>query len=341
MTILPTYTGTLTLNGTSLEVTHLLTIEGGTIARGQAVGVLEVPATATLFEWKGGTIKTQLDTHVNTLLTEQTTKKLGAGGYWYIHAGTVTWDAGSIELASVSGIRIEKDGIFDIWADDTLVADTQNPATFTNSGKLKKSEGEGTTRIESHFRNRGTFELVTGTVHFVRSAIQDPEPVHQHQEIKTVLKGGQVAVDDTYQVNTGDLTGNGAVTGDVVVSDARVIPELGGLPGTIEIRGNYSQDSDSELIIPLNGAGNIGALNVVAHQGSGGEANLDGKLTVKNDPFSTDEIGAQFIFLTYSSVEGNFDTVEYEKPTWTVGGNDYQFKTDKGTNAYRLEVEAG
>ena len=103
----------------------------------------------------------------------------------------------------------------------------------------------------------------------------------------------------------GVLTGNGTIEGDLVNSGGSVSP--GNSPGILQVRGDYSQGPDANLLIEI-----AGTLAEVEHDvlRVSGTASLDGTLIVDVLLGFDPQAGDRFSVLDVGQVEGTFDDIQ-------------------------------
>ncbi|GMU84061.1 MAG: hypothetical protein AMXMBFR47_39310 [Planctomycetota bacterium] len=173
-------------------------------------------------------------------------------------------------------------------------------ATLDNAGALIKSAGNVST-ISNHFRNSGTVDLRTGVLQLTgTSGITNIQTAGQ-----TILSGGGLAITapGSYQVQGGELTGTGVVTGNVTNSGGRLKPGLSA--GILTISSAYVQQAPGAMEIEIGGAA-PGLFDLVH---VGGAAALGGELHVKLIDDFVPATGNTFVVLTASSINGTFATL--------------------------------
>ncbi len=152
------FTGTFTLNGTSLvgqntvAATGIINLDGSNLGSGASLtvltnGVLNINATVTV-----------------------------AGAF--TNQGTVNWLAGNVNIntnaVSATGqIWNEAGGLFDIQCNQVLL-NSSLPGTFHNAGLLRKSAGSGIVSLAVDLANTGTIQAQTGTIAIQAAYIQGP-----------------------------------------------------------------------------------------------------------------------------------------------------------------------
>jgi outer membrane autotransporter protein len=131
----------------------------------------------------------------------------------------------------------------------------------------------------------------------------------------TYIDGGTLAVNGSIQspftyVNPGGTLGGNGFIGGTVINNGLVSP--GNSPGTLTIKGNYSQEAAGGLVIQIASPSVYDKLNV------GGSALLGGTLFV--DPLDGAKLkrGEKFVFLSAAhGVYGTFDNFE-QSETGTI-----------------------
>ncbi len=92
------------------------------------------------------------------------------GGASIDNSGSVAWQAGSGNVAFLSGASLINNAVFDAQGDAGLIYGGGTASSFTNNGTLRKSGGTGSTLIgnSSSFItiNNGTVNAQTGTITF-------------------------------------------------------------------------------------------------------------------------------------------------------------------------------
>ena len=121
-------------------------------------------------QWVGGTLAgTWAVAPTATLNLQFAAAKTLAGGT-FTNNGTVAWqaDSGNV-LFSVAGTSVVNSGVWDAQG-NAFLSTVGTPATFNNSGTLRKSAGASTTQIGNSpsfgFINSGTIDAQTGTLQF-------------------------------------------------------------------------------------------------------------------------------------------------------------------------------
>ena len=142
------FTGAFTLNGIALVGQNTVAATGTINLNGTSLG-----AGASLTLASNAVLNVQATTTFSGVFTNQ---------------GTVNWQAGGMNIltngTSYTGeIWNQAGALFDIQCDQSLNS-SSSPASFHNSGLLRKSAGIGTTAIAVKLDNTGTVEAQTGVV---------------------------------------------------------------------------------------------------------------------------------------------------------------------------------
>ncbi len=146
----------LTLNGPGTIGTH----GAVTLASGVITGAGDLTIDGAL-SWSGGEMEGPGATHANggVALTGSLAKILD--GRALTTAGTVTWTGtGALQVNGLSSVL--NDGTWEVQNDAAIIV--SGPATFTNTGTLRKSGGTGTSTIQIPYDNQGVFDVQAGTL---------------------------------------------------------------------------------------------------------------------------------------------------------------------------------
>lgn len=251
----------------------------------------------------------------------------GTGGGSILSGGTIT-SAGQMTIQGASSARymnrvIQNDGYatfhggfgmstpgsFHNRTTGTLDVRAVGPvfslaptALFENDGRLIKTVGSGTSSIATHLQNAGTIDLQIGTLELQGGY----GLTHVQTAGRTILDGGSLSVQSpaVYQIQGGDLTGIGTVTGAVANSGGNVKPGLSA--GLLSIVGNYTQTVGGAMEIELGGVApgiDFDRLSV------SGVATLGGTLRIGLIGGYTPAVGQQFVIVTHGSRSGTFAAV--------------------------------
>jgi T5SS/PEP-CTERM-associated repeat protein len=124
--------------------------------------------------------------------------------------------------------------------------------------------------------------------------------------ILTVSNGGTVKATTLTVGTTGEVRGNGNITGNVV-NNGNIAP--GTSPGSLQIAGNYTQGANGKLLIELASPSSFDQLQVTD------TATLAGTLVVNLLGGFTPNIGQSFTILTADDVDGTFSTQVFQSGT--------------------------
>ena len=268
-----TYTGLTTVNGTGLGSLLALGKTNGAFA---IPGNLQIDAGATVFLDSGspnfvgfGTTANQINPVANVLVNG----KLDLSGI--NQAINNLTGAGNVELDDVNGLSLGTASIF-----------TVNSGLFTGS---IFDNGKGGQLVKN---SPGTL-ILTGNNPYVGN---------------TTINAGTLQVDgfigskNTFVNLLGTLSGSGIVGGNVI-NGGLVSP--GHSPGTLTVKGNYTQTAAGTLLIEVAGK-NAGQFDVLA---VGGKATLAGTVRILNTGNVRLHLGQKITFLTAAGgVAGKFGT---------------------------------
>ena len=154
----------------------------------------------------------------------------------------------------------------------------------------------------------------------------------------TVIDGGSLIVNGAIAsastlVNRLGVLGGGGVIGGNVLNQGTVSP--GNSPGTLTVKGNYTQTSGGTLVIEVAGP-NVGQHDVLA---VGGQANLDGSLRITKVGGAKLKRGDKLTFLTAGGgVNGQFATVNN---AFETGNPLLDAQVVYHSNAVSLEMQQG
>jgi hypothetical protein len=313
----------------SLTVTGNVSMQNGDLEPLMAQPALSFTGASGVFNWTGGTIGIQVTLAGGGTqqfnIDGQADKTLKA---LITNAAKATWTNGNIVFSGLNAdFSNAAGGTFEIKSGGNMSVQNAS-ATFTNAGTFKKTAG-GTNTIVVDMSNSGTMEFDFGTVAFTGVLKQTAGTA------VTTLNGGNFSTAQTFQISFGTLNGVGTITGSIQNIGGTVTPGLNGAPGTLNITGTYEQDTGGTLTIVINAAGAFGKFNV---QGS---ATLDGTLQVNKDPAFQPTPGQGFdtlAFMTYSSVNGIFSTVNITNNSWTVNGQEHHYFASEAPTEYDLDL---
>lgn len=277
--------------GGSLNVTNTLTIQDNAWLSGNGTG-----QTAN-FNWTG-TNASQESELALALTTTGTASVSGPSGKLlsaeWINQGTATWTGGDILFDDG---RIRNEGVFHAGTaaapgNMTMVDNDGSDQVFENLGTFNSNPGSGNTLtvdVNVDFSNSGTLNLVSGTF-----AVPDLD------------------------MNSGGLTGNGTIDGNVTFTGTNagfIAP--GASPGTITIMGNLTLASNTTVNLDANGTG-PGQYDVINVTG-----NIDFGGATASVGFSggfAPAVGNIFPFITYGSNTGSTAFTALNSPAgYTLG----------------------
>ena len=200
-------------------------------------------------------------------------------------------DAGRINPSAAAAINNQRGATFEIANDHGI----GGGGTVYNAGAWRRISSDGIATITASFVNDGIVEAQSGTLRFSGGYIQ--------VDGVTRLAGGHidVAAPHSMVIQSGRLTGSGAIGGDVVNMGV-VTP--GDSPGTIEIFGNYSQAGSGRLAIELAGV----AVSDYDRLLVAGSVTAGGLLDVSLAGNFTPQLGDRFAILGFGSRNADFVT---------------------------------
>jgi hypothetical protein len=218
----------------------------------------------------------------------------------FVNGGTFTFELGAISSSNADFTNMPSGTIDILTTGGTFGLSTNS--TVYNNGLLVKSAGDGVSSISNHFRNAGVVEVQTGILEFYGSY----SLTHVQTAGQTILNGGNISVTSPgkYEIQGGNLTGEGTVFGEVVNSGGSVEP--GFSPGTLTIDGDYTQHAGGVLTIEADGLTpdtEHGQLIVT------GTATIDGALVVEFINDYLPSVGDSFVVLTAGTLTGTFPLV--------------------------------
>ncbi|GAA1061395.1 hypothetical protein [Agromyces bracchium] len=256
--------------------------------------------------WTGGTIDGRVTINPGGILRSagSNTRTFGKG---------VVTVAGAADFGS--GEHDTDNGRLDINGEARLRAGAQfkEGRTFAirNRGVVRL-EDDGTVDIEDvPIRNDGTIHVARGTLamHHTRRAFAQGA-----RGVLEVADGATVSDTSPIVLAGGALQGAGTVSADVIQSGA-TIPRQGAGPGTLKVRGFYSQTPKAVLRILI---GNVAGANRASSLSVTGNADLSGRLIV--DPQgATMPAGDSLQLVSAAAISGQFHRVSGVKlDNWTA-----------------------
>ncbi len=290
-----TYTGTTTINAGTLNLNSALTAANVTLSGGTLGGTAALTVT-NMLDWTGGTMSGSGGT---TLAATAALSISGAGtktlaGRTLNLNGSTTW-TGTGNLSVSSATTINNAGTFNIQTD----ADTTGAGalTFNNTGTLRKSGGTATPTsfgAGSVVVTSGLVLVEAGTLRFDGSFTQTAG--------STQLSNTTLASGSTLVFQGGELSGEGAVTGNVNNIGATVRPGGTVAARTLTISGTYTQGAGGTLAVELGGTG-AGQFDVLSVSGT---TALGGTLNIVNLAAFNPSVGNQFRVITSPNNPGSF-----------------------------------
>jgi hypothetical protein len=281
---------TLALDGaSSINSNGVLGLNGGVLA---SDGVLTV---AGLLDWRGGTMRGTGPIAVSPggLLELSGVSKF-LSGVTIDNAGTAIWSDGRIYANEGAVINNLEGATFDVQSDRNFTYQSDR-GTFNNHGLFRKASTTGMTSVYVPFHNHGTVALLSGTLNFGTGLTQTAGT--------TILNGGSLTAGALVDIQGGILTGFGNITGNVS-NAGQVNPGLA--YGVLSIQGVYTQTPAGVLNIEIGGptpGTEFDRLNIV---GTGGNAVLDGTLSISLIDGFTPILDDSFEIMTFHSVAGDF-----------------------------------
>lgn len=284
-----------------------VTIDTLTLVRGNLTGASTI--TVTDLTWNSGTFNSGGPLTVTDSLTINSngnTRNLQRDLY---NAGVMTFLNGSISASNADVINTPT-GTIDIRTDSTAFG-LSTTATLYNNGTLIKSAGAGVSTINNHFRNAATLEIQTGAI----ALYGGYNLTHVQTAGQTLLSGGNLHLTSgaVYDVQGGDVTGSGAIIGDLANNAGAVRPGL--TTGILAIDGNYNQATSATLAIEL-AAVDPAANDLLTITGV---ASLGGTLAITPINGFVPPPGATFVVLTAATLTGTFDHIVFpDARAWYV-----------------------
>ena len=241
-------------------------------------------------------------------------------GHTINNAGTATW-TNSAHIRAYGGAvwTNQASGVLEMQNNQMIhTGGSGNGLRLDNAGIVRKTGGTGTTTFsEVQITNTGTFELRSGLVSLDQAYVQTAG--------STILRGGNLTVPKGVNIQTGILSGQGTLTGDVKVS-GQLNP--GDPTGTLRIVGNCTLTTSSSLNVELGGP-NPGTqhdqLQVT------GLASLNGTLNARLENGYLPGFNSRFQVLAHGSRVGTFATFNSDllsagnflNPEYTATGIDF------------------
>jgi hypothetical protein len=265
------------------------------------------------FDWLNGTVSgsgTTLSIAPTATLTMQTING-GGGLFWGLNDVTlnnngtidmvVTPDLGKV-LRLSGGAILNNYGTFQLQQPDAASGNSPSSILGAAAGEgdavnnygswVAAGQANNGLDIGTPFNNRGSVTVQSGTLNFAVSYLQTAG--------STTLGGGSLAGE--LNIQGGVLTGSGTIAGDVT-NGGQVTPGGTSTAGVLTITGNYMQTPGGVLAVDVSGP-TVGTqydqLRV------GGNASLNGTLSLNLAIGAADLCGDGFRVLTFGSRSGDF-----------------------------------
>jgi hypothetical protein len=302
--------GTITIGGGGATFTGAQNIASNTTFNFTGVNFNGAGTGAQLIgnaNWSGGAFSGTWTIAAGDTLTVNPTgggnAKTFSGGS-FTNNGTINWNTNdNISLNNTATVTNGTTGIINVAGNASVVTGGGYNNTIVNNGLFEKTSGTTTSISDPYltFTNNGTMQVLNGT---------------------TIAMG-------TAFTNPGTLAGIGTFTAGTLTNNGHVAPGIyQGLPGTLNLTGNYVQGSGGFLDIGLNNSA-TGLLLVT------GTASLAGTLDVNCVGSCTFAAGNKIEVLGSSGLTGDFTSVDATGFTITGGTNANIFTTSQiGGNEY-------
>ncbi len=277
-----TYTVTVDASRT---VANLTLGAGATLAGTNPLSVLGA------LTWTGGNLTSLLQCNGGTV---SGTNSHAQNGGRLVNAGNLQLSA-TITTAGGALITNLPGAILELAGDVGIAYSSGAYGAVINQGTLRKSGGTGVSSISELVTSTGTIETRSGTLELSRPLVQS--------DGATVLREGQLQLDQGMLLAGGELTGTNLITGAVTNSGGVLAPGLS--LGALRINGRYVQTSGGTLAIELGGPNPGTAFDMLIVNGV---VKLGGTLAVSLVNGFTPVAGSTFEFLDAASCYGVFDT---------------------------------
>jgi len=309
-----TSAGPLTISGGTANFSNVggsATTSALTLSSGTLTGNSSVTVTG-LFTWTGGTMSG--------------TGVVNANGGMSIPSGQPFLDtrtlnvSGATAFGTTNVLFLQNGAVINNLAGSTWTLVNSNgngialnggtTGTFNNAGTLLIT-GAGSSSIGVAFNNTGTVNANAGTLNF--------SGVYTQTSGSTALNGGGIATNTLLNINGGTLAGTGTITGNVSIGSGGILSP-GFTPGTINITGNYTQNSTGSYLAEIGGL-TAGTQYDQANLTGTGTATLGGTLNVSLLSGFVPATGNSFTILTCAAttacINGTFATTNL--PTLPAG----------------------
>ena len=304
----------LILEGATTAVSYKYLYEGSELENKGSSAVLTLADGSQLIDGDGAGNSVVNDAGA-TIITAST----ATNTYIYpplTNSGTLTATSGTLNINSLtnedSGGKLT--GGTYIANGGTLQLPT---AVTTNAASIVEDGGSSDINLTSLSSNTGSLDLhqslsVFGALANSGTLTQEGTGTLQAttytQSAGTTSIGGGTTLDatsNTVAINGGQLTGTGAITGNL--QGAGTIVPSGTVSGPLTVSGTYHPSSSGTLSIPISGTANpgtdYGQLSV------GGAATLGGKLQLATASGYLPPVGTKYTILKAGSVSGTFSSV--------------------------------
>lgn len=300
-----TGSGTMKLSGATISVPADMSAWNVTISAGNVTGSGTLRTKDKLI-WTGGKMsgggglmpigQTRIEPTAIATISGGFLKSLQSRTL--LNEGVLTWiDAGNLDLSD--GAIITNAGTFEVHNDALLNYSFGAAVAFNNAGTFKKLNSSGQTQfVGVPFNNSGQVELETGTLRVLA-------PYAQGGGSTTIATGAALSSTQPLAFQSGELSGNGTVTGNAQSSGATVRP--GTVAGALTISGNYTQSGTGALEIELGGLQPGTEHDRLSVSGT---AALGGTLDIRLIDGFTPNVGDRFTVLTCASRSGQFANVK-------------------------------
>ncbi len=335
-------TGTLRLNGGTLQPTTAMTISNSVTVGGAATisatnavtlsGAISLVTSMSLainntapttisgtFSWTGGTLSatgTVVIAATGLLSVDGADDKTLLSGT-YQNSGTNDFGGGgTIYLGDKIYLTNSLGGIIRILT-DLVIRIFSGSGTFQNSGTFSRPSGSGVAELEPgiDFQNTGTLavgsgtlkinELTnSGTVTIDNSTLQAGDAITPYLQTAgtTSLSNGNLVLGSSLNLQAGVLTGNGSISGNVQNAGTIRPGGVGGI-GTLSISGNYTQTAVGVMALDLA----VGGFDQVQVTGT---ATLAGTLRVTALAGFNPNVGDGFQVFLFGARVGDFSTYD-------------------------------
>lgn len=207
------------------------------------------------------------------------------------NAGTIIWQP--LGGVSIGGTLHNLPGsFFDVQVDNNSILESGADALIVNAGLFRKSAGRYTVSCDVPFLNRGTVEILPGTLRFNGGCTNSGGTIS--------LAGGTFRPPQPFLLADGLLTGWGSVIANLA-NAATVRPAR--TNGGLAIQGDYEQMLAGVVEFELGG--NLPGTNQ-SRLAVTGDARLSGMLGVQWADGYVPAPSTEFTLLTFASASGKF-----------------------------------